>query len=303
MVRPKSLYFFTTERLRQVLVVEVWWLANLIRNRLSSTHFNTKTTKSSYDDSVCVSTIVSSGWGKEERSTWPGVGKTGDRLWDTVVMDRGGFPSTCTSTSHSSNSTSSCSSNSGICSSSSSRRRRRRRRSRSGRSGRSGSSGSSSSSSRSRSRSRSRRRSRSRSRRRSRSRSRSRSSSSSSSSSSSCCCCCWNKQSLRPRPSSLFLPYSTNKDCGPVVVLTPPPRNNLSAIPFLCFFLIVQTKTVAPLLFWPPPLQQPFYKQRLWPLVLFWPPPLQQPTHKKMLNRWPLTRRCWIHDHSQEDVE
>ena len=26
-------------------------------------------------------------------------------------------------------------------------------------------------------------------------------------------------------------------------------------------------------------------------------------THKMMLNRWPLTRRCWIHDHSQEDVE
>ena len=26
-------------------------------------------------------------------------------------------------------------------------------------------------------------------------------------------------------------------------------------------------------------------------------------THKKMLNTWPLTRRCWIHDHSQEDVE
>ena len=71
------------------------------------------------------------------------------------------------------------------------------------------------------------------------------------------------------RPKTLFVPYSTNKDCGPVVVLTPPPWNNLSGFPFLCFFLIVQTKTVAPLLFWPPPLQQPFYKQRLWPLVLF----------------------------------
>ena len=116
-----------------------------------------------------------------------------------------------------------------------------------------------------------------------------------------------NKQSLRPRPFSLFLPYSTNKDCSPLCCSAPPPWNNQSATPFLCFFLFLQTKTVAPSVVLTPPLQQPFYKQRLWPLVLFWPPPFNntstKTTHKMMLNREPLTRWCWIDDHSQDDVE
>ena len=102
----------------------------------------------------------------------------------------------------------------------------------------------------------------------------------------------------------------TNNHCGPVLLLCfylilqtktvapllfwpPPPWNNLSAIPFLCFFFILQTKTAAPCVVLTPPLQQPFYKQRLWPLVLFWPP----------LSNNPLTRWCWIDDHSQDDVE
>ena len=43
----------------------------------------------------------------------------------------------------------------------------------------------------------------------------------------------------------------TKNHCGPVLLL--------------CFYPILQTKTVAPSVVLTPPLQQPFYKQRLWP--------------------------------------
>ena len=63
-----------------------------------------------------------------------------------------------------------------------------------------------------------------------------------------------NKQSLRPRPSFLSLPYSRNLDCGPVRCCDPPPCNNHCANSLLCFFLIVETYTGAPLVVLPPPL-------------------------------------------------
>ena len=119
----------------------------------------------------------------------------------------------------------------------------------------------------------------------------------------SCCCCCWNKQSLRPRPSSLFLPYSTNKDCGPVVVLTPPLEQPICN-PFSLFLLNCTNKDCGPVVvLTPPPSNNPSTNKDCGPLCCSDPPPLQQPTHKKMLNTWPLTRWCWIDDHSQDDVE
>ena len=129
-----------------------------------------------------------------------------------------------------------------------------------------------------------------------------------------------NKQSLRPRPFSLFLPYSTNKDCGPVscsdppplqqpfckqrlwpLVLfwPPPPWNNQSATPFLCFFLFLQTKTVAPsvVLTPPPPPTTLLQTKTVAPCVVLTPPP-STTLLQKQLTRW-----CWIENHSQDDVE
>ena len=107
------------------------------------------------------------------------------------------------------------------------------------------------------------------------------------------------EQTITAAPSFFFVStFFYKQKLWPLVLFCPPPWNNQSAIPFLCFFLIVQTKTGAPsVVLTPPLLQQPFYKQRLGCCSDH--PPLQQ--HfilQKQLTRW-----CWIEDHSQDDVE
>ena len=83
-----------------------------------------------------------------------------------------------------------------------------------------------------------------------------------------------NKQSLRPRPSSLSLPYSRNLDCGPVRCCDPPPLQQplcqLSSL-FLPYCRNLHWGPVG--CSNPPPPQQPFYKPRLWPRWLLYPPP------------------------------
>ena len=97
-----------------------------------------------------------------------------------------------------------------------------------------------------------------------------------------------NKQSLRPPPSSLFLLYSTDKDCGPLCCFAPPlATTNLQSLFFVSSYLYKQ-RLGPRLLFWPPPSNNPPTNKDWGPLCCSDPPPLQQPFYK---------------NNSQDDVE